>query len=250
MVQIDVYVMVHNEEILLPYFLRHYGSFARRIIAFEDQSTDKSRHILESHPLVTVIEPERHGINETYWIGELWPMYESLSRGAADYVINTCVDEFIYHRDLPGLLEREKADGVQVIHCRGYTMIADAVPTTSGQIYDEIKRGLPDRWSSRWSIFDPAIHIRYTDGRHKIVETNAVKLDGTSGVKTLHYQYLGREYLEAHDRRNRLRFNVHDKVDKPYNPGARHNLPDGSRGAKLAWFDAHKHEAVNVVDYG
>jgi len=245
--KIDVYVMVHNEEFMLPYFLRHYN-FAQHIFAFEDQSTDKSREILEQNPKVTIIEPEKHGINEKYWTGYLWPMYETLSHGTADYVIQVDADEFVYHPDLLDILEEEKSRNIQQIFCPGYTMISERLPTTHGQIYDEIKLGLPDRWSSKWIIFNPEIHLRYGDGRHRVLETNAVRINSHSGIKILHYRWLGQEYFEERDKRNRLRFNVHDGIDLPYEPNRRHNLPDDSRGIKINWYAEHKYDAINVVD--
>jgi glycosyltransferase involved in cell wall biosynthesis len=247
MVTVDVYVMVHNEEFILPYFLRHYGAFARQIIAFEDQSTDRSREILEAHPAVRVIEPEQHGINEKYWTGTLWPMYEKISRGKVDYVMQVDADEFVYHPDLLRILEYERAQGIQEIHCRGYTMVAEQMPSTTGQIYDEIRRGLPDRLSSKWAVFDPMIHLRYGDGRHKVRESSAIRADGKSGLKLLHYRYLGSRYFEERDQRNRKRFNIHDGIETEYNPQRKHNLPDGSRGAKLDWYAAHRGEAVEVI---
>lgn len=245
--KIDVYVMIHNEEFMLPYFLRHYD-FARRIFVFEDQSTDKSREILECNSKVMIIEPKKHGINEKYWTNILWPMYETLSRGIADYVFQVDADEFVYHPKLINILEQEKSYGIQQIFCPGYTMVSEKLPTMQGQIYDEIKLGLPDRWSSKWVIFSPDIHLRYGDGRHKILETTATKVNVHSGIKILHYRWLGQEYFEERDKRNRLRFNVTDKVDLPYDPDRRHNLPDGSRGIKLEWYTEHKYNATNVVD--
>ena len=130
--KIDVYVMIHNEELMLPYFLRHYKQYAQRIFAFEDESTDRSRDILEAEPSVTILEVREHGIQELHWINELWPMYEKYSRGVADWVIQVDCDEFVYYPDLLSLLAREREVGVQVLTTEGYTMVADGMPTTQG----------------------------------------------------------------------------------------------------------------------
>lgn len=244
---IDVYVMVHNEEFILPYFLRHYGSFARKIYTFEDKSTDHTREIILSCPKVHIIEPEIHGINEKYWTSVLWPMYEQYSKDA-DWVIQVDADEFVYHPHLLSVLKQEKEQGTQMIFCKGYTMLADNLPMTQEQIYDEIRKGLPDRWSSKWVIFDPTIRLRYGDGRHKVIETSATKLNSHTGIKILHYRYLGKQYFEDRDIRNRKRFNIVDKVELEYSPTRRHNLPDGTRGVKLDWYAENKSKAVDVVD--
>ena len=245
--KIDVYVMVHNEEFILPYFLRHYGSFSNKIVAFEDQSTDNSRKILEAYPNTIIVEPEEHGINEKYWTSTLWPMYEEISRGQVDYVIQVDADEFVYHPDLLSILEQEKNKGTQMIFCKGYTMVADDLPMTDEQIYAEIRKGLPDRWSGKWALYDPSIHLRYGDGRHKVVDTNATNLNSHTGIKILHYRYLGKRYFEDRDIRNRKRFNVTDKIELEYSPTRRHNLPDGTRGVKLDWYANNKSKAEDVV---
>lgn len=249
--KIDVYVMIHNEEFMLPYFLRHYGKYADRIFAFEDQSTDRSREILEAEPKVTILEVWEHGINEPHWINDLWPKYEHYSRGVADWVIQVDCDEFVYHPDLIGLLQREREKGVQVLTTEGYTMVANGIPTTDGQIYEEFKMGLPDRLSGKSCVFDPMIYLRFAPGRHSIKGlTDYTLRNYHSGLKLLHYRYLGEEYFEERDRRNHARGILVSGKNTPYSRDIRHMQPDRTRGVRLDWFAQHKSEAENVVDYG
>ena len=247
--RIDVYSIMRNEAIILPYFLRHYETFAWRIFVFEDQSTDGTREILCSNSRVIVLDVEQHGINEAYWTNNLWTQYEQRSRGLADYAICVDADEFVYHPDLVGLLKREKEGGAQVIHCEGYTMIANGLPTTSGQIYDEIDHGIPDRLSSKWAIFSPKIHYRFKKGRHggpREISDGAV-MKAHTGVKMLHYRYLGASYFESRDSRNVESFNNAEGTKRKYSPSMRHVQPDKSRDIPLEWYEKHKVEAVKVV---
>jgi len=250
---VDVYSIMRNEEILLPYWLRHYETIASRILVWEDDSTDATREILSRHPKVTLLEtPEVHGINDVWWVKNLWPRYEQLSRGQADYAICVDADEFVYHPDgLVTVLEKQKQARVQLIFCAGYTMFADAPPTTTGQIYDEIKRGLPDRWSSKWVIFSPEIELRFQRGRHGHPRvTGDVVARKDIGVRLLHYRYLGPEYFERRDRDHAKWVGVAEGATRVYSPTARHNLPDSTRGVPLPWYSAHMAEAVDVVSRG
>jgi len=240
---------MRNEEVILPYFLRHYGSFADRIFVWEDGSTDKTREILAAHPKVTVLDVETHGINDVYWVTKLWPQYEQLSRGRADWVICVDADEFVYHPSLINVLEWEKTLGTQLIHCQGYSMIADAPPTTSGQIYEEIQYGLQDRWSSKWIIFDPEIYIRFHRGRHGPSEeiTPGIIMRAHTGIKLLHYRYLGAQYYEARDIEHAERYIVADKLSSKYSPKRKHNMPDDTQGIPLQWYEKHKGEAWKII---
>jgi len=44
---IDVFTTCYNEEIILPYFIRHYKQFARNITIYDNMSTDNSINIIE-----------------------------------------------------------------------------------------------------------------------------------------------------------------------------------------------------------
>ncbi len=247
--KIDVYVMVYNEETLLPYFLRHYGSFAQHIYAFYDESPDNTRKILSQHPKVTIFDLKEHGINEGYWTSELWTKYEELSRGKADYVVLVDADEFLYHPHLAQVLTKEKELGTQLIQPQGFTMFSENLPTTTGQIYEEIKKGLPDFWATQCCLFDPDIYIRFRKGCHSIARMRKnvkFKAGAKIGLKMLHYRYFGKKYLEDRDRKNFARFYI--GVTPPhFHMNQIHQLPDRTRGNRYRWFEAHKSEAVNVV---
>ena len=47
--RIDVYTILRNERIILPYFLRHYGSFADCLVVYDDRSDDGSRELLDKY---------------------------------------------------------------------------------------------------------------------------------------------------------------------------------------------------------
>jgi hypothetical protein len=245
--KIHVISTMHNEATILPYFLRHYGSFAERIFVYEDRSTDGTRQLLEGHPKVTVFDCERHGINEHYWINEVWPSYEQHSQDA-DWVMCVDADEFIYHPALLRVLAAEKEKRTQLIHCKGYTMLASQPPVGDGQIYDEIQLGVPDRWSGKWACFSPDIRLRYDIGRHKVKQHSAERASHHSGIRILHYRWLGQQYFEQRDMRNTESYSAADGRDRKYDPAKRHNLPDSTRGIPLEWYPANMDRAINCVE--
>ena len=246
--KVDVYSIMHNEEQILPYWLRHYDTIADRIFVWDDDSTDGTRAILSRHPKVTILPIGKHNSNDAYWVTSVFPQYEHISRGLADWVVIADADEFIYHPRLLDVLKREKDQGTQLIHCAGYTMISDGLPATTGQIYDEIKLGLPDGMESKWTIHSPDIQVRYAKGRHGPVHNRlAFVRNRHTGIKLLHYRYLGDKYLEDHNKKLFTRHKLMDNIAGEYSSQERHTCPDLSKGPLLDWFTAHKKEAVNVV---
>jgi glycosyltransferase involved in cell wall biosynthesis len=254
--KIDVYSNMYNEEFLLPYWLRHYETFADRIFIWDDHSTDRTLEILKDHPKVTLLPREKHGHDDSYYVTTLYPQYEQHSRGVADWVIGADADEFIYHPRLREVLAEALDKSVLVLQCNGYSMVSDKLPTTSGQIYDEIKLGLVDRALSKWTIHSPNIRVRYRKGRHgpPSVEGDFRRSTGRgSGIKLLHYRYLTREYIASRDWKNI------EQVDIAY-PGVNganwdtsvegriRTCPDGVQTNILEWLVKHKPNAVNVLD--
>ena len=247
--KIDIYVTMYNEEQILPYFLRHYETFADNIYVFLDECTDNTREILSKHPKVTIIDVKRHGIDEGYWTSMLWTAYESFSRGFADWVALVDADEFLYHPDLVGVLEREKKLGTEVIQPEGYFMFADKLPKTKGQIYEKIKKGVPDFWATQCCVFDPAIYIRFRYGCHSIsrIQRNVIIKSGKElDIKMLHYRWFGREYAEARDKKNFSRFYI-NQTPPPFEINPRRQLPSRKRGRLYGFVEKYKPLAVNVV---
>lgn len=244
---IDVYSVMNNEHILLPYWLRHYETFANHMYVWDDQSDDGTREMLEAHPKVTLLPIEKCGDDDVHWITNLFPQYEKHSQ-TSDWVIIADADEFIYHPKLTDILWKEKSDGTQVIWCRGYAMISDNPPTGTGQIYDEIKLGIPDKLESKWTIFSPNIRVRFRKGRHGgLLEGGHSVTNADTGIKLLHYRYLGDQYLMDRDRRNAERIEMVYKIGYKYSPEQAHTMPDRKRGVALEWFAKHKNEAKDVI---
>jgi hypothetical protein len=249
MIKIDLYSNMHNEETILPYWLRHYETIADRIFIWDDESTDATHEILSKNPKVTFLEMGQHGDDDAYWVASVFPQYEQHSIGVTDWVIIADADEFVYHPRLSEVLEEEKNRGTQVIQCVGYSMVSDNLPTTNGQIYEEIKNGLPDKTESKWTVHAAIPNIRFAKGRHGPIHGHRnFVCNRFTGIKLLHYRYLGEEYIEKHDRTKVTRAELIFRSGLVYSRDIKTKQPDGTKDSAINWFNKHKMEAVNVVD--
>jgi len=190
---IHVYTIFYNEEIILPYLLRHYD-FAEKIVCFDNQSTDRSPDIVDSHPQTERIVFDTDGQLFDSIHVRLKGEYRK-SRGIADWVICVDADEFIYHPDLINLLIEYRKQGITYPKIDGFEMVADDLPTTKGQIYEEIKNGFPNEGYGKRVVFDPMLEIKFDAGCHRaIVEGNKVESEKPE-IKLLHYRFLGKKFF-------------------------------------------------------
>lgn len=128
---------------------------------------------------------------------KLWNHCWKESRGQADWVIVTEIDEHLDHPDLPGYLRRCKGRGITVVPALGYQMLSRQFPAEDECLRRTRSRGAPFMPQSKLSIFDPnAIEeIAYVTGRHTAVPTGRVRAPSRDEVVNRHYKYLGIDYL-------------------------------------------------------
>jgi len=192
--KIDLFAICYNEEIMLPYFLRHYSNFCNNITIYDNMSTDSSREIMKKYGVNVIehntnsesVESQRIKIRNNCW-----------KKSDADWVIVCDVDEFVYHRNMLRILKLTKATRIQT---KGYEMVSEKLPTTNGQIYDEIKYGTFKESYSKPCLFKPGdiIDINFGPGSHPGTSKNAtgnVISIKDSGIKLLHYKYINRDVL-------------------------------------------------------
>lgn len=192
---IHVYSIVKNVEYLLPYFLRHYLTFADKIFIIDDCSTDRTKEIAISSSKVKLLNFKRTGIDfHDDVIETLESSYKKYSRGIADWVICVDSDEFIYHKDINNVLQKQCNAGAQVLKSIGYTMVSEKVPNKNGQIYDECKTGIRTRQYDKTVIFNPKNDITFGRGQHTTNVSGNVKFID-AGLLLLHYRYLSKEYF-------------------------------------------------------
>ena len=251
--KIDVYSNMYNEEAMLPFWLRHYETFADRIFIWDGGSTNGTLDILKKHPKVTILPREQRGHDDHYYVTELYPQYKEHSRGVADWVIVVDADEFIYHPNLKETLFSLKENGVEIVQCQGYSMISNKFPETDGQIYNSLKHGIESQLDTKWTIHSPKVDVRYRKGRHGTPYNFRGNYRDSRhryhGIKLLHYRYIGKDYIAAREERNieqmRVAFPDHDwsyTVDGP------RTMPDGEQINIFEWMEKNKDKFINVID--
>lgn len=191
---LHVYALCFNEEILLPYFLRHYQPLAARVVIYDNDSTDRSRDIIKA----SGAECRRFQTKGEH-SDRIQTMIKSTcyreSRGKADWVIVVDMDEFIYHPDLHGVLQRYDQEKVTLPLVEGFDMVSDAPPSGTGQIYHEIRMGFRNPRFDKCEVLKPEIEINFEPGCHKAKPTGPVMRSARAKIKLLHYRYLGADYL-------------------------------------------------------
>src|SRR6266403_2276511 len=195
--KIDLYARCWNERDMLPFFFLHYDKLVQRYIIYDDASTDNSQEILRLNPKVELrpmppySDPESRSrsalaLQETCW---------RESRGIADWVIITDIDEHLYHPDMYGYLAQCRAQGVTIIPALGYQMLSEHFPEHKTLLCQSLTRGACDLVYSKLGIFSPneIDAVNYTQGRHSAAPKGRVVLPARDELLLLHYHYLGFE---------------------------------------------------------
>ncbi len=227
---------------MLPFFFRHYDRFVTRYFIFDEGSTDASLLILRSHPNVEIhrfvrVDPASFALSEQALSNECW----KASRGLADWVIVTDIDEHLYHSDLSTLLIRYKAQGTTFIPALGYQMISEEFPGPSELLCETRAQGAPWPGMCKASLFDPMAieEVDYGIGRHVAAPTGNVRLPPQDELLLLHYKFLGFEHTLARLRQLRSGLGTKDIVN--------------GWGLKYSWSEAQLRDnwdaiAENAVD--
>jgi hypothetical protein len=125
-------------------------------------------------------------------------------------VIIADADEFIYHSNIREVLKQKKSEGIQFLQCNGFEMISETFPTTTKQIYDEIYLGVGNKYESKWTVFSPEVTFRFYPGRHgRPPGIGKYTRDRYSGIKLLHYRFIGKDYTIERDNKNYGIKNIH-----------------------------------------
>ena len=193
--EIEAYILVHNEERLMPYIMRHYSQFAK-VVILENNSTDRSVDIA-------------HSMGATIWKYDIFDDKDELTLldirnncwkdSKADWVIVVDADEFVYHPRLIKVLEKTNKTAFIPVF---YNMFSDTFPITDGQIYEEVQYGSRgDEWdkalNKKMNLFKPSelTEINYGPGCHTTKPEGNVKIGKLKSLMTLHMRFLSRQYV-------------------------------------------------------
>jgi len=190
--KIDLYSICYNEELILPYFIKHYSTFVSNITIYDNYSTDNSNNILKESNCNVIKYDSNNQIRDDIYLNIKNNCWKD---SKADFVIVCDTDEFLYC-DLK-TLQYCKDNKFTLISPFGYNMISHSLPKTSNQIYEEIQYGVFDKNFSKCIIFDPKEieDINYEPGCHTIKPRGNIKTYNMNDVKLLHYKFLSLDYV-------------------------------------------------------
>ena len=119
------------------------------------------------------------------------------SRGEADWVVVTAIDEFLHmkaglNKDLLATCTRA---GVTAIPALGYEMISASLPDASCNLIETVTVGAYHQKMCKLSLFDPvAVHeTRFAPGRHGARPEGRIAIPQVDELMLCHYRYLGFE---------------------------------------------------------
>ncbi|MCW3476609.1 glycosyltransferase family 2 protein [Limobrevibacterium gyesilva] len=214
-----LYALCWNDARMLPLFFRHYDEWVDRYVLFDDGSTDATLDIVAAHPKVETRRFVR-SVEGSFVASAtlLQNAFWQESRGRADWVVVTAIDEHLHHPDAPdgmrGYLARCQAAGVTALPALGFQMIADAFPQPGVHLASTHRMGAPHADMNKLSLFDPnrIEATNYVVGRHAAMPAGQVVYPATDEVVNLHYKYMGLAYLAARHRELAGGLGVHDRA--------------------------------------
>lgn len=209
--KVIIFNICWNQAHILPWFLRHYETFADEICVFDEHSDDGSRELLKAHPKVVLRDwPYQSGIEEDLF---LQFSYEWLPRAhpAYDWAMWVDTDEFLYHPDMLGVLAEGLRRRIDVIQPWGYNMMHEGLPPDDGrQLWQIARKGVHAPLYNKAVIVRPNAPVRWTRGKHQL-EGGPLNVWDDSGVKLLHYRYLGYDYTKKRNEMNLARCGLYTK---------------------------------------
>jgi len=241
--KIRIVSVCYNEREMLPFYLRHYASFADEIHLYDDNSDDGTRAIAACCPIVRLLKwPFTSGLIDDCMMA-LWQLTMADARkDGVDWIIMPDIDEILYSRcgiRQTCLYADEK--GYQVIASEGWNMTGDGLPKDDGksQIYELLQTGVRAPVYSKSIIVNPKVKVQWNRGRHALENCNP-RVSPKPMVKLLHYRYLGLEYTKRRNARNYARVGV----DKGC---AWSNAPDYHGEHSAEWAEGAKALSLNAI---
>jgi hypothetical protein len=200
---IHLYTITWNEMAMLAFFFRHYESWVDRFFIYDDGSTDGTLDYLRGKPNVELrsfprTHPDSFVLSQQALQDQCWKE----SRGEADWVIVTAIDEHLHHTDMRDYLAVCRARGVTYIPALGYHMLTDDFPEPHEHLARTRTIGAPDGEYNKLRIFNPdAIkETSFLVGGHKAAVEGRCVLPSRDEMLLLHYKDLGAAYPRERNR--------------------------------------------------
>lgn len=207
--RVHLHTVCWNDADDLEFFFRHYEPWVEKFFIHDDGSNDGSLDMLAARKDV-VVEPLQR-TNDESWVLSAKHIYDTSwrrSKGEADWVIVTNIDEHIRHPDMPGYLRRCAKAGVTAIPALGYQMVSEEIPETGSLLWRDYPMGAPWANMSKMQMFDPnqVGDCVFAPGRHKVAFSGRWVVPDRDEAINLHFKYMGKKevFLRHQEQNERL----------------------------------------------
>lgn len=211
----------------MPFFLKHYSSFAEKIIVYDNYSTDASVDIIRDCSKAELRLFDTGGTFDDQEILRIKNSAYKESLGKADFVIVVDTDELLYHPNIHGLLVKYKRDGVTLPKILGFNMVSWSFPRSSKPITEVVRIGRTSDSYAKRCIFHPSVDINFRVGCHSCLPSSNIVESDVAELKLLHYHYLGLLHcLGKHRVRSKRlsKFNIENNFGYQFRCGILHLL--------------------------
>lgn len=231
---IEIYALCHQEARIIPYFMRHYSQYGQ-VYLFEGHSTDGSDDLAKSLGAIIIPTDTSNKVNDDIFMNIKNNCWKA---SRADWVIICDMDEFVYHSNF-----KEYLINIQetIILPRTFEMLSDLYPTTTGQIYDEVKFGFETQ--SKMFLFKPSElkEMNYGVGCHVAQPEGNVSINRKSEIICMHMRHLSLDYILQ---RNKYTYERMSDINKKNGWGWHTNLPPES---VADFFNSNRQNLIKVI---
>ena len=169
------------------------------ILFTTDGSTDDTLKLLAAHDRVEVrpfvrMHPTSLVLSAKALNDNMWKE----SRGQADWVIITAVDEHLYHpAGLEWYLRAARWRGITAVPALAFQMVTDAFPSPEEHLARTRRLGAPLDHYNKLNVFDrnAVSETCFAVGRHTAELEGGIRYPQRDRLLLFHYKFLGRDYL-------------------------------------------------------
>ncbi len=211
--KITVITIARNEELILPFFLRHYD-FADEFIIYDNHSKDDTIEIARACKKARVLN-----LNTAleYRDSMLLAIKNQIYRVLPGewFIIVDC-DEFVWHQDgIRPYLEMCSRGGCTLPRVVGFDMFSPKVPKNDGRssLIDLIQNGIRSDWYDKRVLVHRDVEINYLPGCHLCHPCGRCTTWPQAEVKLLHYKWLSEEYALQKSRERMRNICVENKIN-------------------------------------
>lgn len=197
---IHLHTICHNDIDILPFAINYWKKSVSHVFVYlMSSSNDGSKEYLSQfNDFISVIpvadDNELNDVRNVVLKNKAW----KASRGKADFVIVTDLDEFIFSNNLENELEYMKNNGMTIVAPEVYHLISEQGPEVlnkSDLLHKQVRYGYYDPKFGKYCIFNPneIDDINFMPEAHICHPRGNIKYYDKHKIFLLHAKYVGRK---------------------------------------------------------